>query len=1366
MTVADGALEHPAVAMRVRLSLAQKFALAFLGLVAAALIVNGAIDMVLTYRDALKQAARAQQEKADAASDKVVQFVTEIERQLGWTTRAEWSNLSVEQRRYDFIRLMRQAAAITDLVHVDSAGRQQLKLSRLEPDTVTSSADLSTDPRFIAALRDKIYYGPVTFRRGSEPYMTIAMAHAGRNPGVTIAEVNLKFAWDVVTAIRIGETGYAYIVDPTGRLIAHPDMSLVLRNTDLAALPQVSSAMANLATWSGDDNTRGPDGREVLSARARVSNVGWIVFVELPTAEAISPVWTALYRTLALLALGMVLASVAGTLLARRMVVPIRDLQAGAQSLGEGDLTQRIPIRTGDEIGSLAQRFNMMAGQIQASQETLERKVEARTSDLNAALTQQTATADILRVISASPTEVTPVFNAIAESAVRLCEGMYSAVAVLEDGMIRIGGLYNWGDEGGNLALHMFPMRANRDHLTPNAIRENRIIHQQNIQHDPQIPASSREMAIATGYQTILIVPMTRHGTAIGAIVTAKAEGPFSETQIGLIATFADQAVIAIENTRLFNETQEALVQQTATGKILQVIAASPTDIKPVLRAVAEKACEVCDASDSAVVLKEGDDLVFSAHNGSIAIGLDRWPINRNWATGRSVVDRAPVHVPDLMAPEAEEFSDGRELSIKMGHRAILSVPLLRDGEAIGAIVLRRKEPHPFTDKQIALLKTFADQAIIAINNVRLFEEVQERTHDLGEALDQQTATAEVLKVISRSAFNLPAVLEALLETAGKLCAAEVCVLFKLDGDVLRAGAIHGGNEQFVDFHLKTQLAIDRSTIAGRTVIEKRTIHVPDIEADLEYGLRQSANLGGWRSIIGVPLMREGVVLGALALARVAKGPFTSKQIELTESFADQAVIAIENSRLFEEVQARTKALQESLDYQTATSEVLGVISRSPNDVKPVLDAIAATALELCGALDCAVRIREGDKLLFGAYHGGQKFYGKEMPLARDYVAGRAVVDAASVQVDDLLAAADEYPRGAELAREMGFRTAMAVPLMREGVAIGCILVRRDEVRPFSPRQIELLRTFADQAVIAIENSRLFEEVQAKTRELETSLVDLTAAQTRLIQSEKLASLGQLTAGIAHEIKNPLNFVNNFADLSSELVEEIEEALAAGETVDPKVRDEVAEISAVLKANLAKIVQHGRRADSIVKNMLSHSRESGGERRMVDVNAIVEEALNLAYHGARAEKPGFNIKLERSFDPAVGQIELYPQEFTRVLLNLIGNGFYAANKKRLDNASDGFEPILRVTTKAYPDKLKLKIWDNGTGIPNDVKARIFEPFFTTKPTGDGTGLGLSLSHDIVVKQHGGKLDVITEAGFYTEFIVTLPREIMPNPSEG
>jgi two-component system, NtrC family, sensor kinase len=667
-----GSTDKPA-SRHFRLGLAVKLALALIGLVSVVFVVSGALNMWLGYREAENAAIQIQQEKARDAAARIEEFVSDIEQQLGWTTPPRWDALPLEQRRYDFIRLLRGVPAISELAEIDGGGKEQLRLSRTAPDLVAGGTDFAADPRFVEAEVNGAWFSPVYFRNQSEPYMTIAVAHAGHHAGVTVAEVNLKFIWDLINTMQVGRSGYAYVVDRRGRLIADPDLSLVLRDTDWSHTPQVAAALASLrdgAPAPGSHIAEAPDGTKVLTVYAPVARLDWVVFVELPLGEALAPVYASLYRMAALLALGLLLAAGLGTVLARRMVVPIRRLQDGADRLGSGEHGEPIEIRTGDEIEILADRFNQMAAKIRESHETLEAKVEARTEALQAS---------------------------------------------------------------------------------------------------------------------------------------------------------------------------------------------------------------------------------------------------------------------------------------------------------------------------------------------------------------EQTA------------------------------------------------------------------------------------------------------------------------------------------------------------------------------------------------------------------------------------------------------------------------------REARLAAER-------------------------------------------------------------------ALADLHQAQDRLVETQKLAALGQLTAGIAHEIKNPLNFVNNFAELSTELIDELNGVLSArNASLSDQTRAEVEDLTRTLDSNLGKIVEHGRRADSIVKNMLMHARADAGERRRADLNALVEESLNLAYHGARAESPGFNVALRRDLDPGVGQLDLYPQELTRVLLNLFTNSFYAVRERQRSAHDPGYEPTVSVVTRALGDRVEIRVHDNGIGIPDAARAKIFDPFFTTKPAGEGTGLGLSLSHDIIVKQHGGVFDVETEPGAFTEFIVTLPR---------
>jgi two-component system, NtrC family, sensor kinase len=633
---------------------------------------------------------------------------------------------------------------------------------------------------------------------------------------------------------------------------------------------------------------------------------------------------------------------------------------------------------------------------------------------------------------------------------------------------------------------------------------------------------------------------------------------------------------------------------------------------------------------------------------------------------------------------------------------------------------------------------------------------IEQREQGLRESLQQQTATADVLKIISRSTFDLQVVLDTLVKSAVTLCDGYDAVILLREGESLVFGAHHGPIP--MDF---VKWPLTRNWTAGRAVVDGKPVHVHDLTAAAEEfpdGYAMAMRLGH-RTILSVPLLRENEAIGSLTVRRNEVRPFTPKQIELVTTFADQAVIAIENVRLFEEVQARTRELAQSVGELRALGEVTQAVN-STVDLETVLTTIVAKATQLSSTEAGAIYVFDDAKQEFRlrATYGLDDAIVAELRDRRIRIGETAISEAAErripIQIPDIQT---DPSVTLDVIVRAGFRALLVVPLLGTDRTVGALVVRRKQQGEFPKSTIELLQTFAAQSVLAIQNARLFESVEARTRELAKSLQDLRTAQDRLVQTEKLASLGQLTAGIAHEIKNPINFVNNFSAVSVELIDELRQALS-GAHLDNKLRAEISEIADTLQANLDKVVQHGKRADAIVKNMLLHSRQGSAEHRPVGINALVEESLNLAYHGARAEKEGFNIALEHSFDPAAGEVDVFPQEITRVLLNLISNAFYAATKKAQAD-SDVYKPTLAASTKNLGDHVEIRIRDNGTGILPEVKDKLFNPFFTTKPAGEGTGLGLSISHDIIVKQHGGSIEVDTKPGEFTEIRIVLPRAV-------
>ena len=706
-----------------------------------ALLISGGIGLYFSYQENKVALASLQHEKALSAAARIEQFVLQIEQQLAYAALPQLGVEGLEQRRIEFLKLLRVVHAVTDITQIDAKGKEQLSVSRLKMDEAGTDRDWSGEPAFKNARPGQTWYGPVYFRKETEPYMSIAVRSGGEAGAVTVAEVNLKFIWDVVTRIKVGQKGKAYVVDSSGHLVADPDIGLVLRKTDMAGLEQVKAALQPDSEDSLAMLAKDLTGTYVLTAFAPIepardqplqgakpTPLGWKVFVEQPVSEVYQALDATVIRTVALLVAGLLFSALVAMWLARSMARPISVLQEGAQRIGAGDLESQISIKTGDELESLADQFNRMTAQLRESYAGLERKVEERTAELQRALQRQTAVANVLRTISQTTFDLQAVFDVVVENATKLCRGDFGYLFRRDGEVFRLV-----ASSGGKPELvaaeRAQPTVISRKTLIGRVALDRSLVHIPDLFEDPDYewPAN-----LEHNVHTIAAVPVFSGGEVVGAIGAARFNvEPFTPEELRLFETFADQAAIAIENVRLFNETKESLEQQMAISEVLRVISGTPSDVKPVLEAVAERAIRLCDANAATIYVLEGDVLRRTAFQGpEDLMPGETMAFTQESLTGRTIADGKVIHIPDI-EQQQHVYPRSWQFAQKIGSHSMLSVPLMREGKPFGTMFLRRTEVRPFSEKEIALASTFASQAAIAIENVRLFKEIQEKSAQL-----------------------------------------------------------------------------------------------------------------------------------------------------------------------------------------------------------------------------------------------------------------------------------------------------------------------------------------------------------------------------------------------------------------------------------------------------------------------------------------------------------------------------------------------------------------------------------------------------------------------------------------------------------
>jgi signal transduction histidine kinase len=957
--------------------------------------------------------------------------------------------------------------------------------------------------------------------------------------------------------------------------------------------------------------------------------------------------------------------------------------------------------------------------------EALKREAEA--------FEQQTATAEILRVMSSSLAQLQPVLDAIAERAARLCDASNVTIILSDGEALRMEAHY------GPLARQIgTKLPIDRRTVSGRAFIEGHPLHVDDLSETADFPLG-RQMAARLGIRSFLAVPLVREAVPIGLITMQRTEiRPFSEKQIELLKTFADQAVIAIENVRLFTELQqknealtqahaqvsESLEQQTATSEILGVISSSPSDLAPVFDTILESALRLCDADLGLLFLYDSDGFRLAAERGATPAFVEYLRVRRHpgprTGLGRLLIEKSPVQIEDLIQDIAYQEQDPlRVESVKLGGvRTWLGVPMLKESSVIGAIAIYRREVRRFADKQGDLLMTFANQAVIAIENVRLFKELEARNRDLTEALEQQTATAEILRVISRSQTDVQPVFDTIVRSAVRLCDGIFSTLFQFDGEMLHLVAAHNLTpEALTALHRLYPGRPARALVAGRAILERAVIHIPDAELEPDSRQRDIARAVGWRSALIVPMLRQGAPMGVITAARAEPGPFSDSEIGLLKTFADQAVIAIENVRLFKELQARTGELTQSVEQLTALGEVSRAVS-STLDVETVLDTIVSRASQLAGGAGCS--IFEYDEAaeqfeLRAAHHDDPEFVEalRAAPLRKgEGLMGRAAEMREPIQIPDITQPGAYQSSVRDTLVRFGYRALLSVPLLREDQIIGSLSFNRKAPGEFPPEVVDVLKTFATQSALAIQNARLFREIADKSAQLE-------AASRH--KSEFLANM-------SHELRTPLNAIIGFSEILAEKM--------------------FGDINEKQTEYLQDILESGRHLLSLINDILDLSKIEAGRMELEWAEFNLPNALENALILVRERASRRGIRLGHTIDERLGAIGGDERKVKQVLLNLLSNALkFTPEGGRVDVRAD-----------LNNDVAEVSVTDTGVGIAPADQDAVFEEFRqvgTADKKAEGTGLGLALSRKFI-ELHGGKIWVKSQVGTGSTFIFTLP----------